>query len=391
MDALDRISDRPGLNRLLILDACRSDPDSQRDAFGPGFQGEATLRNIGAAKRAGYDAGGEGGFQILNSCRPRQYASELPTLKRGLFTEALLQVLQRGNRNPDPLVLDQGLFQQLEKTMQRLALDNGVTSRQSPALVHTGCGLLFRDAQKQATNTNLEVEEAPAREIPKPATTVTDVGSQKKWPYAAGLGALLLAGGGYLLLNQSEPLPELVVEKQPPVIAPESPEREVLPNPRIAQQIKALEQALAGKQHAVAEKALVALQQLAPAHPRLNGFRESLSQLEQQQRTTAESKRLRRENEALKAEQNKRRADDQLWGKAREEESVPAYRHYLENCQLKPCADSAEAQRAIKALEAADQRRYRKATSKQTTAALQATSNSAVTAAAPAKPMHKRA
>ncbi len=60
-----------------------------------------------------------------------------------------------------------------------------------------------------------------------------------------------------------------------------------------------------------------------------------------------------------------------MWGKTKLEDTVPGYRHYLDNCQLQPCADSAEAQSAIKELEDADRRGYQKSVGKQTARALE--------------------
>ncbi len=210
---LERLTEVPGVNRLLILDACRSNPYGQRDAFGEGFQWEETLRDIVAGKKTAYPQSGRGGFHILYSCRRHQYAQELPGLGRGLFSGALVALLETAARDGGPLQLDDGFHERLSRGMEKLARHHGVAVGQEPARATVGAPivLLPRIARRPRTSPGiLDVQGWPAEKAAAYQRAWADYLGEPtvtRHPMAAGGEGpemLLIPPGRYLMGSPDE-------------------------------------------------------------------------------------------------------------------------------------------------------------------------------------------
>ena len=112
-----------GLNRIFILDACRSNAFSgQRGSFQPRdfvpiskMMGEAICTNDGKCY---------GGHAIWRSCSSGQCAMELESYEHGLFTLAIDKVISDCRRTGRELTFDKPFMRLVVNAMQELAHDN---------------------------------------------------------------------------------------------------------------------------------------------------------------------------------------------------------------------------------------------------------------------------
>jgi formylglycine-generating enzyme required for sulfatase activity len=114
-------------DRVLVLDACRNDPEKSRSTPA-GLKGERSLRDIVCA---GGDAE-EGSLAILCACSEGHVAAEVPGSGHGLFTKSLLDEMQEGLRDGRQVELGTPLQQSLAERMTKLATHAGLAGTQSP-------------------------------------------------------------------------------------------------------------------------------------------------------------------------------------------------------------------------------------------------------------------
>ena len=136
IDHLRDITARPGVERVFILDSCRSDLTFTRDAVGTGLRGEQSLRDVVAGRPAAPSP--EGSLTILCSCSEGRQALELPGRKQGLFTAALLDVMQNAIGRGQEVRLTDEFQDVLAKRMTDLAHEHGHPWEQRPWVQRCG-------------------------------------------------------------------------------------------------------------------------------------------------------------------------------------------------------------------------------------------------------------
>lgn len=135
IDLLKQETERPGLDRVLILDACRTDLLTARGAAPSGLQREQVPRDLVAAPRAGRSPAGS--LALLCACSEGGQAGELLTRGHGLFTAALLEVLDEALAAQREVLLDDWLEGRLCKQMERLAQGARLPGVQRPWVART--------------------------------------------------------------------------------------------------------------------------------------------------------------------------------------------------------------------------------------------------------------
>lgn len=115
---LDRIAQEADFNILFILDACRTElltggkgPAGQEGEYA--MNGSACLRDIGAGRAQGNTAA----CVKLWSCNDGERAEESPEVSGGVFTHALISVMQSQRRSSREIVVDESL---MGKVIQRM-------------------------------------------------------------------------------------------------------------------------------------------------------------------------------------------------------------------------------------------------------------------------------
>ncbi len=136
VDHLRDMTAKKGLARVLILDCCRSDLMLTRGAGGNGFQGEAGLRDVVARETAPVDQ--EGSVTILCSCTDGKQALELPHREQGLFTAALLEVMQESLTEGKEFRLSDETQDALGHRMTAISKDVGQLWEQRPFMSRSG-------------------------------------------------------------------------------------------------------------------------------------------------------------------------------------------------------------------------------------------------------------
>jgi hypothetical protein len=116
-------TDRPGLRRAFVFDACRDEPEVAKADTRSGqsdfaFDGELIYRNVVFGKSA--ERGGALPPVILNSCQNTQRAVELRKQNRGLFSLALDMVIGDLIGRREPVVLNDRLVKNLTERMHQL-------------------------------------------------------------------------------------------------------------------------------------------------------------------------------------------------------------------------------------------------------------------------------
>ena len=140
VDLLREETDTPGLNRVFILDACRSDLLRTRSATSVGLRGEQALRDVVTRAQTHRGAGdaAPGSLAILCSCTEGQQAGEIAGKRHGLFTASLLDVFRVALEAGEELRLSDRLESDLTDRMNRLAREHGLSVGQRPWIQRSG-------------------------------------------------------------------------------------------------------------------------------------------------------------------------------------------------------------------------------------------------------------
>jgi Caspase domain len=128
VDRLRRVTDAPGVDRQFVIDACRTILRAgERDGLG-GYRAEG-LRDLAGLPRT---ASTVGGFSVLASCDEGEQATELESLKHGVFAIAWLEELRRAQREGLELRVDDTLVARLRERVATLANEHGLDRIQRP-------------------------------------------------------------------------------------------------------------------------------------------------------------------------------------------------------------------------------------------------------------------
>jgi len=136
VDQLRDETARAGVDRVFILDACRTSPVAGRGAGG--LRGEVILRDVVA--NAQTKASDTGSFGMMSSCSEGEQAGELVSRQNGLFTAALLSVLAARVAAGNEARLDDDLRVSVAKEMAALGTEEGVWHTQNPWTQCSGPG-----------------------------------------------------------------------------------------------------------------------------------------------------------------------------------------------------------------------------------------------------------
>ena len=126
-----------GADRVFILDACRTNPVAGRGVGA--LRGEVVLRDVVTHARGG--AVGGGSFGMLCSCSEGEQAGELVARSNGLFTAALLSVLEARVAAGSAVRLDEDLRVSVASDMAALGTKEGVWHTQNPWTQCSGSGI----------------------------------------------------------------------------------------------------------------------------------------------------------------------------------------------------------------------------------------------------------
>ncbi len=126
-----------GADRVFILDACRTNPVAGRGVGA--LRGEVVLRDVVTHARGG--AVGGGSFGMLCSCSEGEQAGELVARSNGLFTAALLSVLEARVAAESAVRLDEDLRVSVASDMAALGTKEGVWHTQNPWTQCSGSGI----------------------------------------------------------------------------------------------------------------------------------------------------------------------------------------------------------------------------------------------------------
>ena len=134
VDLLRQETDRRGLSRAFILDACRSSLLRTRGSEGVGPGGGRALRDVVAD--APVPAGGA--LAILCSCGEGERAGEIAGKGQGLFSAALLETLRAALDRGLAVTLSDDLETALSLRMAALAREHGLRPGQRPWIQRSG-------------------------------------------------------------------------------------------------------------------------------------------------------------------------------------------------------------------------------------------------------------
>ena len=143
VDLLREETSKPGLRRVFLLDACRTTLFLDRGLLGAvleeGQQEEGQQADGGSLRDVVARVKQEtGSLAILSSCAKGQPAGEAPSLEHGLFTAALLDVLERAAHHDLEVKLGDDLVSLLSTRMYSLASESGVEAGQTLSLEYHG-------------------------------------------------------------------------------------------------------------------------------------------------------------------------------------------------------------------------------------------------------------
>ena len=117
-------------NRLFLLDACRTDVLATHR--GGACVMEKGTRDLILDGGGSFDAMG-GALTILCSCDDGECAGESAKLRHGLFSKAILELLDEKHNTGGKLFLDDDFaYRQLPERMRRLAVNSGMEFSQNP-------------------------------------------------------------------------------------------------------------------------------------------------------------------------------------------------------------------------------------------------------------------
>ncbi len=133
LDLLKQETSMGGVNRILILDACRTDLLKGRRSLGQGMRDVQCLRTMVAQSSPS-----QGSLAILCSCDEGQQAQELHQLGQGLFTQVLLDMFESSERGRLSLSLGDEFEERLVAGMRNLARNAGMGATQRPWIQKSG-------------------------------------------------------------------------------------------------------------------------------------------------------------------------------------------------------------------------------------------------------------
>ncbi len=128
IDQLRNETAGPGVDRVFILDACRTNPGAVKGIGG--FRGEAVLRDV--VTHAQVEVQSPGSFGMMCSCSEGEQAGELASRQNGLFTAALLSVLDARVMAGKEIRLSDDLRVSVANEMATLGTLEGIWHTQNP-------------------------------------------------------------------------------------------------------------------------------------------------------------------------------------------------------------------------------------------------------------------
>ena len=154
VDLLKSTTDRPGLTRVFILDACRSNLTPGR-AVDEGFRGAQGSRDIVTSPLG---STGAGTLTILCSCDEGRQAKEIQDISQGLFTAALMNTLREAQANEEPGILSDGFMRSLRRHITDLANRHSLSADQNPWLQLSGEPPTLCESRRSQTKPTLPIE-----------------------------------------------------------------------------------------------------------------------------------------------------------------------------------------------------------------------------------------
>jgi formylglycine-generating enzyme required for sulfatase activity len=128
VDRLRRATDRPRVERQLVIDACRT-VLRVGDRHGTAGYQAAGLRDLAGLPGLPEEAGG---FSVLASCDEGEQANEVAALKHGVFAMVWMEELRRAQREGRELRVDDALVKRLRERVATLAREHGLDRLQRP-------------------------------------------------------------------------------------------------------------------------------------------------------------------------------------------------------------------------------------------------------------------
>lgn len=163
-----------GVDRVFILDACRTSPLVGRGAGG--LRGEVILRDV--VTHAPAQAAIAGSFGMMSSCSEGEQAGELVSRQNGLFTAALLSVLEARVAAGATVRLDDDLRVSVAGEMAALGTKEGVWHTQNPWNQASGPGipvLIPARAQEGGHPPQTDPKTSGPQPVPAPRPEPTSV------------------------------------------------------------------------------------------------------------------------------------------------------------------------------------------------------------------------
>jgi len=183
INLLKEETDRKKLNRVFILDACRSNLLSARAANPEGLKGEQILRDIVA--RPSTSRQNSGSLAVLCSCEENSQAAEIPECGQGLFSAAFLDVLNSGVQASADIALTDSLESDIAEKMYQLARKHGLPQNQRPWIQRSGPPpvILGKRVVDKSTITKVFPTNISDQNIEIPAKPFSLETTTKEWFY----------------------------------------------------------------------------------------------------------------------------------------------------------------------------------------------------------------
>ena len=123
---LQYMTERTGVSRMFILDACRSNPLTTR--------GAGQTRDLLPAVDSYVKNVRSGGLAVMRSCGQGQCALELPSEGRGVFSLAMDEVIDSSRKSGRELIFDQSFAQSVYGRMTAIAREKRLPLDQTPEM-----------------------------------------------------------------------------------------------------------------------------------------------------------------------------------------------------------------------------------------------------------------
>jgi hypothetical protein len=127
VDRLKRVTARPRVERQLVVDACRSNLRVGERQLTEGYSATGLRNVVGAAPEPQ-----AGGWSVLASCDEGEQASEVETLRHGVFAWAWLEELRTAQKHGREVRLDERLVERLRTRVAELGRQYGLDRSQRP-------------------------------------------------------------------------------------------------------------------------------------------------------------------------------------------------------------------------------------------------------------------